>query len=224
MGGRDRLSQTRPIPRSPDGDDNRDGCIQYKSKQKKLTYIYTCTINSIWWFFVWNHQIKFSKKWGMLFFSIQCHSKGWLNCEIIVIVIVLVIAKIVLYLWWQEIAVLRKKYFSVVNPPPQTMWPNCVSSKRERPQKMHLRLKIDFLILKTREGLAPSYHYDMIIIADISHYRYHQRKGTFFKAVHFWADITQKMLSRISALLVYFLQAQIMQWCTGIEKYLVCIL
>ena len=124
----------------------------------------------------------------------------------------------------QEIAVLRKKYFSVVNPPPQTMWPNCVSSKRERPQKMHLRLKIDFLILKTREGLAPSYHYDMIIIADISHYRYHQRKGTFFKAVHFWADITQKMLSRIFALLVYFLQAQIMQWCTGIEKYLVCIL
>ena len=35
--------------------------------------------------------------------------------------IVLVIAKIVLYLWWQDIAVLRKKYFSVVNPPPQTM-------------------------------------------------------------------------------------------------------
>ena len=103
---------------------------------------------------------------------------------------------------------LRKKYLSVVNPPPpQTMWPNCVSSKSERPQKMHLRLKIDFLILKTREGLAPSYHYDMIIIADISHYRHYQRKCTFFKVVYFWADITQKMLSRIYALLVYFLQA-----------------
>ena len=101
-------------------------------------------------------------------------------------------------LWWQEIAVLRKKYLSLVNPPPpQTMWPNCVSSKSERPQKMHLRLKIDFLILKTREGLALSYHYDMIIIADISHYRHYQRKCTFFKVVYFWVDITQKMLSRI---------------------------